>query len=62
MVCTRFPKDSSCFPVVPACFPKVSSRFPVVPACFPEGFTEDGNGLRYPRWGGRRNAVRLEKC
>ena len=20
------------------------------------------NGLRYPRWGGRRNAVRLEKC
>jgi len=19
------------------------------------------NGLRYPRWGGRRNAVRLEK-
>ena len=20
------------------------------------------NGLRYPRWGGRRDAVRLEKC
>jgi hypothetical protein len=20
------------------------------------------NGMRYPRWGGRRNAVRLEKC
>jgi len=23
---------------------------------------EVANGLRYPRWGGRRNAVRLEKC
>jgi len=25
---------------------------------------QDGlpNGLRYPRWGGRRDAVRLEKC
>jgi len=24
--------------------------------------SEAANGLRYPRWGGRRNAVRLEKC
>ena len=23
---------------------------------------ETPNGLRYPRWGGRRNAVRLGKC
>jgi len=25
-------------------------------------FDLPANGLRYPRWGGRRNAVRLEKC
>jgi hypothetical protein len=25
-------------------------------------FSEAPNGLRYPRWGGRRDAVRLEKC
>ena len=25
-------------------------------------FNQTPNGLRYPRWGGRRNAVRLEKC
>ena len=24
--------------------------------------TEPANGLRYPRWGGRRDAVRLGKC
>jgi len=33
--------------------------------CFKHGFAFAlglPNGLRYPRWGGRRNAVRLEKC
>jgi len=33
-------------------------NFEKYPKVFPQGHT---NGLRYPRWGGRRDAVRLEK-
>jgi len=36
-------------------------NLPVTKFVYPERKSMRSNGLRYLRWGGRRNAVRLEK-